>query len=204
MSRKREQESLITLARRHGTPQPPKVDLLNSEVRTCMVVAWPPPVEPGTDGLLGGIVVIWEFSLPYADVQAFHDFLRSAEHDIRDSVATRGVRYHGTYMEYAPGEPRYRTIWAYESMETMGSAWGDNENGLLSKKDSPFYNILKQLRAFWLRDPNRSEARWVPARMYFDPNADHGDAFAKLTLDAAVNPPAPSGAGARQPRSRSR
>jgi hypothetical protein len=92
-------------------------------------------------------------------------------------------------MEYAPGEPRYRTIWAYESMETMCSAWSDNEDGLLSNKNSPFYSAMKQLRAYWLRDPNRSEARWTPAREYFNPTADLGDAIAKLTLDAAVNPP---------------
>jgi hypothetical protein len=187
MNRDREQESLVALVRRHGTPQQPRVDPLNSEIRSCLVASCPPSLEPGTDGLLGGIVVIWEFSLPYADVQEFHNFLRDKEHDIRDSAATKGAFYHGTYMEYAPGEPRYRTIWAYASTEAMCRAWSTGAEGLLTS--SRFYNVTKQLRAYWLRDPNRSEARWVPARLYFDPEADYGDAFAKLTLDAAVNPP---------------
>jgi len=200
MSGKREQEMLVSLVRRHGTPKAPKIDPLNAEIRSCLVAPCPPSVEPGTDGLLGGIVVMWEFSLPFTDVQEFHNFLRDVEHDIRASAATQGALYHGTYMEYAPNAPRYRTIWAYESMETMCTAWADNEVSLLSNKGSVFYSRLKQFRAFWLRDPNRTEARWVPAREYFNPTADNGDAFAKLTLDAAVSPPPPSLVAAKRPK----
>jgi hypothetical protein len=203
MTTKREQDKLLTIVRQRGTPQSPKVDPLNSEIRSCLVVACPPPVEPGTDGLLGGMVVIWEFCLPYIDVQAFHDFLRTAEHDIRDSAATKGAFYHGTYMEYGPSEPRYRTIWAYESMEAMCAVWSDSPTGLLGTKSSTFYSIMKQLRSYWLRDPNRREARWVPSRVYFDPTADHGDAFAKLTLDAAASAAAPT-AAVRAPKRKSR
>jgi hypothetical protein len=202
MAQDKELDDLLTLVRRRGTPESPTVDPLNSEIRSCLVAACPPPLEPGTNGLLGGMVVIWEFSLPYTDVDAFHKFLRDSEQDIRASAATKGAFYQGTYMEYAPGEPRYRTIWAYESMETMCAAWSDSKSGLLSSKKSVFYKVMTQLRSYWLRDPNRSEARWVPARLYFDPNADHGDAIAKLTIEAAISAARP-GSGPKAARRKS-
>src|SRR5215510_6263558 len=99
---KHEQNGLLTLVRRRGKPQPPKVDPQNSEIRSCLVAPCPLPVEPEPEGLLGGIVVMWEFSLPYTDVQEFHDFLRASENDIHDSLAAwRLARNH-------PGGPFYR------------------------------------------------------------------------------------------------
>jgi hypothetical protein len=182
MSRKREQSRLEDVVRRQGVPPQPKVDVLASEVRSCLVAPCPPPVKPEPDGILGGVVVIWEFSLPLDDVQQFHDFLRQEEVYITESVKklTQGAYYRGTYMLYGPGDPRYRTMWAYESLEAMGKAWSQ----ALKSKSSNLYKAVRQLRAFWLRDPNRAEARWVPARYGFDPDQDHGDGFAKMTLDA--------------------
>jgi hypothetical protein len=186
MNRKHAQSSLEDLVRRHGVPPQPKVEVLASEVRSCFVPVYPrPQKEP--DGLLGGIVVIWEFCLQLGDVQEFHDFLRKQEPLIAGSVSglAKGVNYLGTYMQYAPGNPSYRTIWAYESLEVMGRAWTQ----ALKKKDPKLYNAVRQLRAFWLRDPHRTEARWVPGRYYFDPAVDSGDGFAKLTLEAfKLNP----------------
>lgn len=181
MSRKREQ-NLEDLVRSHGVPPHPQVNVLASEVRSCLVAPCPPPVKPEPDGILGGVVVIWEFSLPLSDVQEFHDFLRKEEAYITESLKKlgHGAYYRGTYMGYGPGDPRYRTVWAYESLEGMGKAW----SRALKGKSSNFYKAVRQLRAFWLRDPNRAEARWVPARYAFDPEHDYGDEFAKMTLDA--------------------
>jgi hypothetical protein len=190
MSKKREQGSLGELVRRHGVPQSPKVDILVSEVRSCLVATSPPPVKPEPDGILGGMVVMWEFSIPLSNVQDFHDFLRQNETFISTSIGKltkSAASYRGTYMQYAPGDPRYRTIWAYESLEAMGKAWSD----ALRNRNSNFYKAVRQLRAFWLCDPLRSEARWVPGRYFYDRDKDFGDAFAKLTLDALNSSPTP-------------
>src|SRR5436853_4887863 len=118
MSTKRDHSSLERIVRRRGAPQPPSVDALVSEVRTCLVAACPAPLPPDSEGLLGGIVVMWEFSLPYADIQGFHDFLRENEAYITDALKkTKGAVYRGTYMLYGSGDPSYRTVWAYESLD---------------------------------------------------------------------------------------
>jgi hypothetical protein len=183
MSIKRNHSSLERIVRRRGVPQPPSVDVLVAEVRSCLVAASPAPVKPDTDGVLGGIVVMWEFTLAYEDVQEFHNFLRENERYITDALkkSTKAI-YRGTYMQYGPGEPRYRTVWAYESLDAMSTAWSSN----LKTKSANLYNAVRRLRAYWLRDPDRSEQRWVPGRFYFDPGEDHGDGFAKLTLDATT------------------
>jgi hypothetical protein len=182
MSKKAEQSELEHLVRRHGVPQAPKVDPLESEVRSCIVASHPRPVKGDQEGVLGGIVEMSEFSLPLGDVQEFHEFLRQNEKYVTDSLnkAAPGALYLGTYMLYGPGNPHYRTVWAYESLEVMGKAWSK----ALQNRSSNFYKAVRQLRAYWLRDPERTEARWVPARFYFNLEEDLGDAFAKLTLDA--------------------
>jgi len=89
--------------------------------------------------------------------------------------------YRGTYMEFGYGNPRYRTIWAYQSADAI-----DKWATALKNDSSPFYAAMLKLRAFWMRDPDRSEARWVPASFYLDPN-DKGisDSIGKLTVAAA-------------------
>jgi hypothetical protein len=71
----------------------------------------------------------------------------------------------------------------------------------LKDTKSNFYKAVRQLRAFWLSDPDRDEARWVPAMSAFDADEDNGDAFARLTLDAA-NPKIVGKAPPRQNRRR--
>ena len=70
----------------------------------------------------------------------------------------------------------------------MAKAW----NVLVKDKKSNLYKAMIRLRSFWLRDPQRSEVRIAPAGCFYDPDKDAGDAFAKLTLDAAkLRPSAP-------------
>jgi hypothetical protein len=182
MSRKHRQSRLEEIVRSQGAPQPPRVDVLASEVRSCLVAACPPDLPPGNPDLLGGVVVIWEFTLQLTEVEAFHDFLRKQERYIAESLSKLDpdATYRGTYMQYAPGDPSYRTVWAYKSLETMCHVWEKAHKS----KTSNFYKAAAQLRSYWLRDPDRREARWVPGRLYFDPEHDIGDGFAKLTLEA--------------------
>jgi len=182
MGKKTQKSELEQIVRRHGLPQAPSVDPLQSEVRSCLVASHPRPVEDGIDGLLGGVVVMSEFSLPFSEIQGLHDFLRKNEAYIAESLKkiAKGALYRGTYMLYGAGQPRYRTVWSYDSIEMMGEVWSK----ALSDEGSNLYKAVRQLRAYWLRDPDRTEARWVPAYLFFDPKTDNGDAFAKLTIDA--------------------
>ena len=187
-----EQQRIEELLRRHGVTQQPSVEAFVSEVRSDDVPIYPPPVPPQPDGILGGIVVIWEFCLIPADVPEFHAFLRKSENFIGAGIRklTAGANYRGTYLVLAGDEACcrpgavgvcYRVIWTYESQEAMAKAW----TVVITDKKSNLYKAMIQLRSFWLRDPQRSEARVAPAGSFFDPAKDAGDAFAKLTFDAA-------------------
>jgi hypothetical protein len=180
MSRKHRQDSLEEIVRSLGAPPPPTVDAMVPEVRSCMHII-PPALAP--NDLLGGFVIMWDFTLSLSDVQSFHDFLRKEEKYIADSLKKLAGHpvYRGTYMLQGPGDPRYRTIWGYESAASMAKLWST----ALRVKTSHLYRAVVTLRGFWLLDPQRSDTRWAPANFFFDPKEDHGDAFAKLTLDAA-------------------
>jgi hypothetical protein len=192
MAKKAELHRIEELLRRHGATQQPRVEAFVSEVRSDDVPCHPPPVPPEPDGILGGIVVIWEFCLTHADVPEFHNFLRKSENFIGAGIRklTAGANYRGTYIVLAGGEACcrptavgvcYRVIWTYDSLDAMAKAW----SVLIKDKKSNLYKAMILLRSFWLRDPQRSEVRIAPAGGFFDPEKDAGDAFAKLTLDAA-------------------
>jgi hypothetical protein len=53
-------------------------------------------------------------------------------------------------------------------------------------RNSNFYKAVRQLRSFWLRDPNRTEGRFGPAANLFDDDEKPcEDSFGTLTIDAA-------------------
>jgi hypothetical protein len=200
MAKRNEQGKLEDLIRRQGMPQTARIETLVPEVRSCIVATRMKATAPRSEATLGGLVVIWEYSLPLSEARGFHNNLRRDEEYIAASLKKLGKSnpYSGTYMLYGPGNPTYRTIWRYESLEAMDALW----RTALGDKSSRLYVALRQLRSYWLRDPQRAEARWVPASGYLhDEDKDGGDAFAKLTLDAAeamgsssANPPPAAGA----------
>jgi hypothetical protein len=191
MTKRNQKYSVQELVRRRGAPPRPEVNVLKSEVRSDDVPILPPPVPPQPDGLLGGIVVIWEFCVPHDDVQEFHEFLLESEDFIRGALlkVAKGAHYRGTYIQLTGRDaccrsnigPCYRTIWAYESLEAMARAW----ETALKEKNSNLFKFAARLRAFWLSDPDRTEGRFAPAFKFFDPKNDNGDAFSRLTLAAA-------------------
>jgi hypothetical protein len=193
MTKKSEQQRIEELLRRQGVTQRSSVEALVSEVRSDYVPVFPPSLPPLPDGILGGIVVIWQFCLTLEDVPGFHDFLRKTENFVGAALlkSAPGVNYRGTYMVLAGGEECcrpaavgscYRVIWSYESLDALGKAW---DAVAKKEKKSNLYDMVVQLRSYWLRDPQRSEVRIAPAVSFFDPDKDAGDGFAKLTLDAA-------------------
>lgn len=189
MRKKHDRKDLEQILRRRGSQQTPIVKPNVTEIRSCGVSGDPEPLPPDPAGLLGGLVIMWEYSVQFDQVESFHKFLRDAENHILEGIPKLDpqpkppevkprARYLGTYMLHAGGTPRYRTVWGYESLQVMMSLWEKEvaANGNMAK-------FVSQLRAFWLRDPERTEARWIPAQFALG-KEDRGDAFAKLTIKA--------------------
>jgi hypothetical protein len=175
-------EKLAELVRQYGTPDSPKAKVYVSEVRSDFVGEVQNPDRPVGDFVVGVYVIQWEYSLPLGEIQEFHEFLNKNERYISDSMKklTRGAFYRGTYMLLENGEPRYRTLWAYDSLEAMGAIW----KKALSDRNSNFYKAVKRLRGYWLR------VYGMPAAGLFKDSNTGGDAFALLTIDASKPGPA--------------
>ena len=192
MTKISERQRIEALLRRQGVTQQSRVEPLVSEVRSDFVPVFPPPFPSAPNGILGGIVVIWQFCLAPEDAPEFHEFLRKTEDFIGTATlkSVEGANYRGTYMVLGGGDECcrptavgfcYRVIWSYESLDVMGKAWSP----LAKEAKSNLYKAIVQLRSYWLRDPQRSEVRIAPAISFLDPEHDAGDGFAKLTLEAA-------------------
>jgi hypothetical protein len=179
MRTKHDRKDLEKILRRRGAQQTADVSPSVTEIRSCGVMGTPEPIPPGSQGVLAGLVIMWEFSVQFDQLRNFHDFLASDEDDLVAGMPNLdpGARYLGTYILHTGGTPRYRTIWAYSSLELMRSVWAAEV-----KRDGPMAAIVTKLRMFWLRDPHRSEARWIPAKKAMTEK----DAFAELTIRAAT------------------
>ena len=185
MTNAEKREGLETLVRRRGVPPRSAVDALVSEIRSESKFCFPPLGRDGTPAhAIGTVVVEWEFCLPLTDVEEFHRFLRDNENFIADATekAMKGVHYRGTYYMLHKHGARYRTIWSYDDNDALEKEW---RVGLKNRK-SNFYKAVRQLCAFWLRDPQASEHSFAPANLFQDIAKDGaGNAFAALMIDAA-------------------
>ena len=181
MRTRNDKKELTRMLKRRGAQQTPDVSASVTEIRSCGVMGRPEPLGLNTVGLLGGLVILWEFELEFDDLEAFGKFLDDNEAKIGTAIGqSPNASYHGTYMLHAGGTPRFRTVWAYRSLDDMVAFW---DAAMSNDDQKPLVKAVKTLRAYWLLDPNRSEARWLPARLQLD-QKDHGDAFAKLTRQA--------------------
>lgn len=186
MSKKSDVREVGRILRKRGSGQTPGISVSTTEIRSCGVMGNPEPVEVGTQGLLGGVVIMWEYEVQYEDLAAFRVFIDANEVFLEEAVRTLQphARYLGTYALNEGGTPVFRTIWAYDELQTMLDMWADLADGNLK-------TAVKELRKYWLKDPGRHEARWTPARRAITgPGHDHMDGFAQLTIDAAeeLNP----------------
>jgi hypothetical protein len=183
MNKKYERRSLEELVRRHGVPQRPTVDVAIGEVRSNWTFPCPPTRKKPLDDLfLGEIAIQWEFCLPVNDAGEFNEFLFKNEKFIADSAAKlmKGVHYRGTYFRLNFSGAYYTTIWAYDTCKAAEDQW---QIGLANKN---FREVMKLLRAYWLRDPERVEKMFGPAQLFDTLDKDgSGDAFVSLTLEAA-------------------
>ena len=126
------------------------------------------------------LMIIWEFAVQHAEVDNFHATLERIEPVLaaRLGFLDPTALYLGTFILNAGGTPRYRTVWGYRSQRAMVDVWA-----AALARDKPLVDAAKELRQFWLADPDRTEGRWSSAhRALFTAEASP---FARLTIDAA-------------------
>lgn len=160
-----------------------------STVRTCVYLRFDGDVLRdeafaffrAPDVGIGSYVVIWEYAVDFQFQDDFHEFLRQSEQKIVDGLASINpdARYRGTYLRHSGGTPNYRTVWSYSSLDDMINTWAK----AIAGAGGPLKDLAMQLRGYWLRDPQRQEARYLPAAAV---TIDARDGpFARMTNDQA-------------------
>src|SRR6185436_15858525 len=125
------------------------------------------PLDSSLDYVIGSIIIEWTFGVPYPKVPTFHKFLKDKEKFIANTVRDApGVKYFGTYWVVSMGSSHYRTLWAYESKDSIAGL-----NALLQTSKNLF-DAVKQLRSYWADDPSRQELMYQPAAALSDLTAD--------------------------------
>ena len=89
----------------------------------------------------------------------------------------RGVHYRGTFLISEHGRFEFRTYWAYDS-SVAEKQW---EAGL-ADPSSNFVRAVRQLRTYWLQDPNASHRHMALGALLAD---DALGPFFKFTLTTA-------------------
>jgi hypothetical protein len=182
--------ALGRLIRQRGVPERPQAIEQVSEVRSDAFVKLPQVMEAHAGFTLAAVIIEWRFRLPYEKVGALHDFLVANERFIADGCETtmNGVHYRGTYMALDGQRAAYATIWGYDNWEAQHE-WSK----VLNDQRSRFYRAVRDLRAYWLSDPNGTQEHFGAAA-----GIDLRQGFFGLTLDAAGAGPGGGGAAPRK------
>lgn len=135
------------------------------------------------------VLAVWNFGVPFDQMDSLHQWLRANEialaGQLTDAMknAKDTVYYLGTYLNVDAGSPMYQTWWAYSSDEALETEapWTKN------KISRNLRDLIVQLRAFWVKDPGRSEARFGLASNYANLKDMKENPFMlQVTVDAAA------------------
>jgi hypothetical protein len=167
------------LTLRRGVPNAPSAKEVPTEVRSNSFVAIDPPAKMDTRYAVGNVVIEWSFRVPPPQFRRFTSFLADNEAMIAASCERlmRGVHYRGTFLTTEHGRSEFRTYWAYDS-SVAEKQW---EAGL-ADPGSNFVRAVRQLRTYWLQDPNASHRHMALGALLGD---DALGPFFKFTLTTA-------------------
>jgi len=172
----------------HQTPEAqPLVPEIRSDLKWKPSAAGAPPFA--VSGTPSPIVVVWNYGVPFRDMDRFHKWLRTNEMalagQLKSEVDAHGrpdkVFYMGTYLNIDSGTPMYQTHWGYTSEEAAHTetAWPDPLSATLR-------DLITELRAYWVRDSGRSETRFGLASNYADLGGmPDNPVMLRITIDAA-------------------
>jgi hypothetical protein len=179
MAKKNDRKSLEEILKRRGGEQTPDVSPSETEIRSCGVCGKVEPMPANRKQHLWGLVIVWEYEVDQASVITYNKYLLAHEMVLFTGMPP-GSKYLGTYMRCEGGPPIYRTMWGYDSLQTMFDVWANPPPAIVP--------ITTHMREQWLLDPNRSEDRWVPASlMYTKEDSKLHNPFAMMTLRIAEN-----------------
>jgi hypothetical protein len=172
--------ALGQLIRQRGIASRPQAIEQVSEVRSDCFVKLPPLSDTYATFALASVVIEWRFRLSYGKIAEFHDFLAKNERFIADSCqkVLAGVHYRGTFMALDGQRAAYATIWGYDSWEAQ-----DQWSKILGNQKSRFYRALRNLRSYWISDPNGTQEHFGAAA-----GIDLKQGFFAITLDAHSGP----------------
>ncbi len=173
--------------------QSPGIETLVPEIRSD--VKWKPTagaVAPFTiPATAPAVVAVWNYGVPFKVMNTLNVWLRANElalaghlksaMDAKPASAPK-VFYLGTYLNIDGGTPMYQTFWGYTSEDAL-----DQETAWPTPFPQALRDLIKELRAFWVRDPGRSETRFGFASNYANlqimPN---NPVMLQITIDAAA------------------
>jgi hypothetical protein len=140
------------------------------------------------------VLAVWHFGVPFQDMDGLHGWLRQNETalagnlksimDGRTQPDAPKVYYLGTYLNIDAGRPMYQTCWGYSSEQAL-----ETESAWTVGIPAGVRDLVVQLRAFWVKDPGRSEARYGLAANYANLGSMPDNPFMlQVTIDAASQP----------------
>jgi hypothetical protein len=167
------------LTLRRGVPNAPSAKEVPTEVRSNSFVAIDEPPSVDTKYAVGNVVIEWSFRVPPAQFRAFTSFLANNEAMIAASCERlmKGVHYRGTFLTTGDGRSEFRTYWGYDT-RVAEKQWATG----LADPNSNFVRAMRQLRTYWLQDPNASHRHMALGALLGD---DALGPFFKFTLDTA-------------------
>ncbi len=167
------------LIRRRGLPAQPVAEVQVSEIRSDQFVNPLATQERMAAGPgLAPLITEWRFTVPYGNMQEFHDFLARNEAFIAEGCkkVMTGVAYLGTYIGAVGQRNSYRTLWGYDSWEA-NQQWAK----VVDDSSSQLFAAVRTLRAYWVQDPHGAQEHFAYAAIV-DP-VKHP--FINLTIQAA-------------------
>lgn len=182
-------EAARKLVRRSAGQQAPSAEPFIPEIRSNM--KWKTtqlqvaPFRPDA-----AVLVVWNFGVPFKDVEGFHDWLATNEVDLATLCADKThhqVAYLGTFLHTDTGTPRYQTQWGLANETTA-----EEELSSAFAASARLLDLVKVLRGYWSRDPGASDHRYGLARNYI--NLDQlppGGPFWDVTKQSRNEKPVP-------------
>ncbi len=177
MPKKRDPSELEGILRRRGAQQSANVRESVTEIRSCGVCGEPEPIPPNLKNKLYPLMIMWDFAVDHAQVEALNAFLKQNE-PILFTGMPQDSFYLGTYMLCDGGTPKYRTMWAYKSVQHMFEVWS-------GQVPQNVVDVAAQLRQYWLQDPERREGRYMPGQVMYTGDKP-GNPFARMTFGIAA------------------
>jgi hypothetical protein len=175
--------------------QAAEIETLLPEIRSDL--KWRPTagaVAPfSIPGTAAPVMAIWKFGVPFRDMDKVHNWLRLNEMALagllKTAVDSKGgpdkVFYLGTYLNIESGTPMYQTCWGYSSEDAL-----ENESAWPNPIPPQVRDLIVELRAFWVRDPGRTEARFGLASNYANlATMPNNPVMLQITVDAAKQNP---------------